>query len=357
MYLAISASRILFAYLNKISSEDPQLLDKLRKFLSDTKDDWNYILPEDLEKQRKKKDFFLLDLRKSEDYAKGHIPGAKNIFWLDLLKDENLKKLPKDKKIIAICYVGHTASQALTILKLLGYDATALKFGMGTSPAKGVPVAGWLDYGYEITKQTTSKEANDLPRENKEVDKKKAVRKITDDADIFIQVPIIRQSTDYSCGAACLLSVMGYYGIDPYEKQVMAALKTTLAGVDPVDFPKAAKKFDLNAKVKEGMTQDEIKKNLDDDIPVILDIQAWGNKKDYSDVWNEGHFVVAVGYDKEGYYLMDPSQIGYTYITEPELDDRWHDVEIGTKRKFYNVGIIVTGKEPKFKYNSVKIIE
>jgi predicted double-glycine peptidase len=229
---------------------------------------------------------------------------------------------------------------------------------MGRSPVKGVPVAGWLDYGYETTKQTRSIEAsNELSKEDKEVDNKKPIRKVTEDANVFIQVPIIRQSTDYSCGAACLLSVMGYYGIDPYEKQVMDALKTTIAGVDPIDFPKAAKKFDLTAKVKEGMSQDEIKKNLDDDIPVRLDIQAWGDKKDYSDVWDEGHFVVAVGYDKEGYYLMDPSQIGYTYITKPELDTRWHDVEIGTKRKFHNVGIVVNGKKPKFRYNAVKIIE
>jgi rhodanese-related sulfurtransferase len=118
--------------------------------LKDIKDDWNYILPEDFEKQRKNKNFFILDIRRPEDFAKGHIPGAKNIFWLNLLDDENLKKLPKDKKIVIYCYVGHTSSQALVILKLLGYDVIALKFGLGKSPTEGVPVAGWLDYGYEF---------------------------------------------------------------------------------------------------------------------------------------------------------------------------------------------------------------
>jgi hypothetical protein len=29
-------------------------------------------------------------------------------------------------------------------------NAISLKFGMGKSPVKGVSVAGWLDYGYEV---------------------------------------------------------------------------------------------------------------------------------------------------------------------------------------------------------------
>ena len=53
------------------------------------------------------------------------------------------------KKIIIICYVGHTASQVLVMLKLLGYKAKVLKFGMGESPSKEVPVAGWNKYGFE----------------------------------------------------------------------------------------------------------------------------------------------------------------------------------------------------------------
>ena len=56
----------------------------------------------------------------------------------------------QNKKILVICYVGHTASQVLVILKLLGYNAKVLKFGMGLSPAVGVPVAGWTDYGLPV---------------------------------------------------------------------------------------------------------------------------------------------------------------------------------------------------------------
>jgi rhodanese-related sulfurtransferase len=140
----------------KISAQqidEENLLPALQDFLDKTKEDWNYITPEEFQKLREKdKDFYILDIRHPEDFKKGYIPGAKNIFWLDILNPENLKKLPRDKKIMIYCYVGHTSSQVLVLLKLLGYDVVALKFGMGISPVEGVPVAGWMDFGFKITK-------------------------------------------------------------------------------------------------------------------------------------------------------------------------------------------------------------
>jgi rhodanese-related sulfurtransferase len=138
-------------FLEKKDNKNDIIHSALLDFVNDTKSDWNYITPEELHKDDLSK-YFLLDIRKEEDYKEGHIKGAKNIFWKKLLKDKNLEKLPKDKKIILICYVGHTASQMLVALKLLGYDVVALKFGMGKSPVEGVPVAGWLDFGYEVEK-------------------------------------------------------------------------------------------------------------------------------------------------------------------------------------------------------------
>ena len=86
-------------------------------------------------------------MRGEEEYKKNHVKGSHNIFWLNILDKKNLKKLPKDKPIFLICYVGHTSSQVLTLLKMLGYNVVSIKFGYGLSPVKGVPVAGWLNYG------------------------------------------------------------------------------------------------------------------------------------------------------------------------------------------------------------------
>lgn len=133
---------------------DPEMLLKLfQDYLNSMKEDWNYVLPTDYYERMKKGEagkYFLIDLRQMEDYKKGHIQGAINIFWLDILKKENLEKLPVNKEILIYCYVGHTSSQVVVLLNLLGYKVKALKFGMGISPDEKVEIKGWKDYGYPL---------------------------------------------------------------------------------------------------------------------------------------------------------------------------------------------------------------
>ena len=73
-------------------------------------------------------DLFLLDIRKKEDFEKGHIPGAFNTFWYEV--GEIIDVLPKDKKIVVACYSGQSAGQVVSLLKVLGYDAYSLAGGM-----------------------------------------------------------------------------------------------------------------------------------------------------------------------------------------------------------------------------------
>lgn len=127
----------------------------LRQYIQKTKKNWNYITPiefyENYYLDKKKKDtFVLIDLRKKKEFDKYHIKGAKNIFWMELLDPNNLKKLPKNKTIFLICYVGHTSSQAMVLLKLLEYDVVSIKFGYGVSPTFKVPVAGWTSYNLPV---------------------------------------------------------------------------------------------------------------------------------------------------------------------------------------------------------------
>lgn len=134
------------------AQQTSDLLEAARTYLRNMPDDWNYVLPTDLRKMQLENQvpFFLLDIRKSEDYVKGHIENTTNIYWLDLLENENLSKLPKDQTILVICYLGHTASQIMTLLNLIGFKAKALKFGMGIPPSKGVEIAGWLQLNYPV---------------------------------------------------------------------------------------------------------------------------------------------------------------------------------------------------------------
>ncbi len=90
------------------------------------------IYAHDLKKRMNKGEkLFLLDIRLSENYAVGHIPGAINVEFIDAMEPHNLALLPKDgTPIIVICYTGHTASQLNSILNLMGYNARTLRFGM-----------------------------------------------------------------------------------------------------------------------------------------------------------------------------------------------------------------------------------
>jgi len=129
-----------------------QLKCKFINFLHNTENNWNYILPTELYKElqnEKQNNYFLLDIRKPKDYKKRHIRFTNNIYWKDLMQPKNLAKLPFNKEIILICYVGHTSSQILVMLKLLGYKVRSLKYGMGISPIKTIKIAGWTSYGYE----------------------------------------------------------------------------------------------------------------------------------------------------------------------------------------------------------------
>ena len=75
-------------------------------------------------------DPFIVSVRGPDHYALGHIPGAVNIPWREVAKAENLDKLPTDMNITAYCYTGHTGQVATTVLGVLGYDVSNLKFGM-----------------------------------------------------------------------------------------------------------------------------------------------------------------------------------------------------------------------------------
>ena len=73
---------------------------------------------------------YVLDIRSKADYDKGHIEGSAQVEFKDWASPDNLAKYPKDKKMIIVCYTGNTAAQTVAGLRLLGYDAAALKGGI-----------------------------------------------------------------------------------------------------------------------------------------------------------------------------------------------------------------------------------
>lgn len=143
----------------------------------------------------------------------------------------------------------------------------------------------------------------------------------------IIPVPICRQATSYTCGPVALQCVLGYY-LDEYQEDYLAKELHSIpvSGTDFRDILRLSNSLSYEAEFHEHISIEQLKELLIQGIPVILMIQAWGDTSiDYQDSWDNGHYVVACGYNDTSIIFMDPSTLGYyTYIPIPDLLKRWH---------------------------------
>ncbi len=82
------------------------------------------------------KDYYVIDARDAEQYAKEHIPGAVNIDWRQVLARR--AALPKNKMILLYCNSGTLSAQAAFTLKLAGVEnVLILQGGLNQWKAEG----------------------------------------------------------------------------------------------------------------------------------------------------------------------------------------------------------------------------
>jgi ABC-type bacteriocin/lantibiotic exporter with double-glycine peptidase domain len=147
---------------------------------------------------------------------------------------------------------------------------------------------------------------------------------------IKIPVPDTTQQTDYSCGASALQAVCRFYGVGPEEEwQFVDALgMDRRVGSHPYQIARAARRFRLRVEEQSPMSRARLLFHLRRRRPVLLMIQAWplAPRHTYRGWWKDGHWVVAIGYDREGVYFEDPSlQAVRGFLSYAELAERWHD--------------------------------
>jgi predicted double-glycine peptidase len=182
-----------------------------------------------------------------------------------------------------------------------------------------------------------------------------------------LPVPIRHQPNGYTCGPTSLAAILAFWQVADITPTALASqVGTTSNSTEPFLLRDGAKKFGLHAEVRGKVSAglDAARKSKlalagDTSIEdlrkalcvgstagqpctpstIILDLQAWDVPgHDYSNEWQDGHYVVLVGIDADdtgNAYLMDP------YLTESEsdkayariplrdpksgLDARWHD--------------------------------
>ena len=151
---------------------------------------------------------------------------------------------------------------------------------------------------------------------------------------VRIPLPDTRQQTGYTCGAASLRAVCEYFGVGPRTEQgYVADMRMPRAGADPEHFTRALAHYGLEFKTFHRMGLRQLKRAIDRKRPVIMMLQAWPTPgkirraTDYRADWDDGHWVVAIGYDERVVYFEDPSIArARGYMSYRELELRWHDV-------------------------------
>lgn len=109
------------------------------------------------------KGVFVVSIQRPEDYAMGHVPGAVNIPFFQIATKESLEKLPTDRKVVVVCYIGHIGAAVTLMLNQLGYDAYDLRFGTmgwsdtteGLGKMKGFLLSLGLDDNYPVEGEKT----------------------------------------------------------------------------------------------------------------------------------------------------------------------------------------------------------
>lgn len=189
------------------------------------------------------------------------------------------------------------------------------------------------------------------------------------DGSIYVDAPDLPQPNGYSCALAAA-SIARMYGVGPDSMdEFMKGMQTKRSGTSPAKIARYMNELGLDARIRRNMSKEDLMDLLDEEIPSVLDIQAWASDpRVYADAANNnnGHYVSLIGYSQEApqvlaakgsrtrplklksdelyFYFMDPSILcRYGYLPWTELDRRWHDDE-GTRRKprpTWHMGIVI----------------
>jgi len=143
---------ILLIIVTSVFAEDSDLAAKINEIMSKCPENDNYHVPAwQVNNWMKtgKTDFLVVDIRFAPDDGPwgqpqyGRIPGSIFIPYTELFKPENLKKLPKDKKIILVGHMGVHENYSVVPLRLIGYDAYSMLLGM-SGWQKDYPATGHI---------------------------------------------------------------------------------------------------------------------------------------------------------------------------------------------------------------------
>jgi len=167
---------------------------------------------------------------------------------------------------------------------------------------------------------------------------------------MILDLPSGRQSFDFDCGAKALQLLMGYYGSDVREDELLSELKCSSNGADIQQMVAVAEMHGFKVVARCGFTLEEVKRFIDAGHPLIVLVEAWADRFMTIDDWrtdnDDGHYVILAGYFNNIIVFEDPSSFRRTWLDAEEFQVRWHDVNPVTKEVYNNFAMVLQGKSP-----------
>ena len=133
--LAIATVASLMLAPAVLADNKAAVIDEMEGYLEFVDYGGGVIFAEQIPKEEWPK-FMVIDARDPAQFAKGHIPGAINMDWRQVLAKRST--IPKNKPVLIYCNTGSLSAQAGFALRVAGWDnVKILQGGMEEWKAKG----------------------------------------------------------------------------------------------------------------------------------------------------------------------------------------------------------------------------
>lgn len=172
------------------------------------------------------------------------------------------------------------------------------------------------------------------------------------DPKVGVKVPIVPQTTNYTCGPAALRAALLALGVDASEDDLAVLAGTTAAGGTSVEgLADAAIEHGLDAVIVRDMTVDELIERMAEGFVVLTCIQATNRDPNvsYADEYGLSHWVVpcVVRDDGNGTVIecMDPGEDTIrAAIGVDDFEARWHGIDMN--EPVNGLALVLSGEQP-----------
>ena len=161
----------------------------------------------------------------------------------------------------------------------------------------------------------------------------------------IIEYPETRQTFCFDCGANLLVSALVFAGVEEREDRVALFARTTKAGTGTVGVLNTFNYYGLPFRARQRMRLADLRRGIDAGHPTLITLQAYRtSNRPYRELWDDGHWVAAIGYDRHRIYFEDPSAFHRTWLADEELRHRWHDLDRGQRIWQWGCTLLVRGR-------------